>query len=121
MLTSVERMNEEWKGTGRPEIKIGVGINSGEATCGVVGAERRLEYTVIGDTVNLASRLESATKDVGVSILISEATARLLDDSYEVEALGELKVKGKSANTSIYTVKPKKIDIEKTPPAIDRD
>ena len=108
MLESVRRMNEDWKGTGRPEIKIGVGINSGEATCGVVGASQRLEYTIVGDTVNLASRLESATKDLGVSILVSEATAQLLDDDYETEALGAVKVKGKSANTSVYTVKRKR-------------
>ena len=119
MLRSVRRMNEEWTGTGRPEFKIGVGINSGEATCGVVGAQQRLEYTVIGDAVNLASRLESATKDVGVSIVISEATARLLDDEYEIEALGAVKVKGKSANTSLYTVKSKKTENQKTSPTID--
>jgi adenylate cyclase len=88
----------------RPEIKIGVGIHTGEATCGVVGAERRLEYTVIGDTVNLAARLESTTKEYGVPILLSEATARLLGDDYEARALGEVKVKGKHASTRIYTV-----------------
>ena len=119
MLESVRRMNEEWKGTGRPEIKIGVGINSGEATCGVVGARQRLEYTVVGDTVNLASRLESATKDLGVSIVVSEATAHLLDDDYETQALGALKVKGKSANTSIYTVKRRKTT--NAAPTIDND
>jgi adenylate cyclase len=117
MLDEVERMNEDWKGMNRPEIKIGVGINSGEATCGVVGARQRLEYTVIGDTVNLASRLESVTKEFGVPIIISEATSRLLDEKYEIEALGEVMVKGKSANTSIYTVKRKKA--ETTSPAVD--
>lgn len=121
MLEAVERMNEEWKGTGRPDVRIGVGINSGEATCGVVGAKQRLEYSVIGDTTNLASRLESATKDVGVSMLISEATARLLDDEYETVALGEVKVKGKSANTAIYTVKRKKTENETTSPTAAGD
>jgi adenylate cyclase len=119
MFESVSRMNEEWKGTGRPEFKIGIGINSGEATCGVVGARQRLEYTIIGDAVNLASRLESATKDLGVSMVISEATALLLDDKYELEALGSVKVKGKSANTLIYTVKSKKTKDQKTSPTID--
>lgn len=116
MLESVRRMNEEWNGTGRPVFKIGIGINSGEATCGVVGARQRLEYTIIGDTVNLASRLESATKDVGIPLIISEATARLLDANYETQALGEVKVKGKSANTSIYTVKRKKTEDEMNSP-----
>lgn len=104
MLEEVESMNEAWKGMDRPIIKIGCGVHTGEATCGVVGGERRLEYTLIGDTVNLASRLESTTKEFAVSILISESTARLLDDRYELRPLGEVKVKGKTINTPVYTV-----------------
>lgn len=104
MLDEVERMNKDWEGTGRPVVKIGCGIHTGEATCGVVGAERRLEYTVIGDTVNLSARLESTTKEFGVPILISEATARLLDDKYEVKPLGEAKVKGKTKSTTVLTI-----------------
>lgn len=109
MLEEVERINEDWAGTDRPRIAIGVGVHTGEATCGVAGAEQRLEYTVIGDTVNLSARLESTTKEFGVPILISEATAERLDDEYETEALGEVKVKGKTMNTSVYTVRKKAI------------
>ncbi len=108
MLEEVERMNEAWKGIDRPIIKIGCGIHTGEATCGVVGGERRLEYTIIGDTVNLASRLESTTKEFAVPILISEPTAKLLDDKYELRPLGEVKVKGKTVNTPVFTVERKK-------------
>jgi adenylate cyclase len=108
MLEEVEQMNTAWRGTGRPIIKIGCGIHTGEATCGVIGAERRLEYTVIGDTVNLSARLESTTKELRVPILISEPTARLLDDHYELRALGEVKVKGKTVNTRVFTVERKK-------------
>ncbi len=108
MLAEVERINEEWKAKERPDIAIGVGINTGEAHCGVIGAEQRLEYTLIGDTVNLASRLESATKDFGVPLIISDATARFLGDDYEMRPLGEAKVKGKSINTLVYTVTGKK-------------
>ena len=117
MLAEVQRINEEWKGTGRPHIAIGVGIHTGEATCGVVGAERRLEYTVIGDTVNLAARLESTTKEYAVPILISEATARLLGDKYETRALGEVKVKGKHASTRIFTVLSRDAKAETRTPA----
>jgi class 3 adenylate cyclase len=108
MLAAVERMNKEWANSARPVIKIGVGIHTGEATCGVVGAERRLEYTLIGDTVNLASRLESTTKELGVPILVSEQTCKYLGDEYELRALGEVKVKGKTQNTKVYTVSQKK-------------
>src|SRR6185295_6272014 len=104
MLAEVEKMNADWTNSGRPVIKIGVGIHTGEATCGVVGAERRLEYTLIGDTVNLSARLESTTKELGTSILISETTAGLLNGDYEVLPLGEVKVKGKTVNTAVFTV-----------------
>jgi len=104
MLVAVERMNVEWQDTGRPIIKIGVGITTGEATCGVVGAERRLEYTIIGDIVNLSARLEATTKEYGVPLLASEPTALLLDDTFEKRALGEVKVKGKNTSTRIFAV-----------------
>ena len=104
MLEEVERLNKDWANTGRPVIKIGVGIHTGEATCGVVGAERRLEYTLIGDTINLTARLESTTKELGVSILISETTASFLGDEYDVRPMGEVKVKGKTINTKVCTV-----------------
>jgi adenylate cyclase len=112
MLEAVELMNKDWEGTGRPEIKIGCGIHTGLATCGVVGAERRLEYTVIGDTVNLSARLESTTKEFGVPILISEPTAKLLGDEYEIKPLGEAKVKGKTKSTTVMTVARKKAKAE---------
>ena len=104
MLDEVERMNDAWKGSGRPVVKIGCGIHTGMATCGVVGAERRLEYTVIGDTVNLSARLESTTKELGVTILISESTATLVANDYDVRPMGEVKVKGKTQNTTVFTV-----------------
>jgi adenylate cyclase len=104
MLKAVRSMNEEWKQLNRPIIRIGVGIHTGEATCGVIGAEHRLEYTVIGDAVNLAARLEATTKDFDVSIVLSQATAALLGDIHALRALGEVKVKGKTKNTAIYTV-----------------
>ncbi|MDT4896882.1 MAG: adenylate cyclase [Acidobacteriota bacterium] len=111
MLSEVERINEDWAGTDRPQLAIGVGIHTGVATCGVAGAEQRLEYTVIGDTVNLAARLESTTKEFVVPILISEATAERLEGEYETEPLGEVKVKGKTMNTAVYTVRKKAAEI----------
>lgn len=105
MLAQVEEINKDWEGTGRPHIAIGVGVHTGVATCGVVGAEGRLEYTIIGDTVNLASRLESTTKEKGVPILISDVTARLLGVDYETKPLGDVKVKGKNESTPVLTVK----------------
>jgi adenylate cyclase len=118
MQAEVKRLNQEWEGTGRPQIAIGVGIHTGDATCGVVGAERRLEYTVIGDTVNLAARLETTTKDYAVGILISDATASLLGDGYTVRALGDVKVKGKMTKSRIFTVTQMKQQEVETPLAV---
>jgi len=107
MLEEVGRLNEDWAGSARPHIAIGVGIHTGEATCGVVGAPGRLEYTIIGDTVNLSARLESATKDAGVSLLVSDSTAERLGVDYEMEPLGDVKVKGKTESTTVFTVRQK--------------
>ncbi|HYH87032.1 MAG TPA: CHASE2 domain-containing protein [Pyrinomonadaceae bacterium] len=112
MLEEVETMNKEWEGMGRPHIAIGVGIHTGEAMCGVVGAPGRLEYTIIGDTVNLSARLESTTKEAGVPLLVSDSTAELLGVDYDTQPLGDVKVKGKTISTSVFTVKPKKITQE---------
>ncbi|TGM63055.1 adenylate/guanylate cyclase domain-containing protein [Leptospira meyeri] len=73
MLSELAQWNEDRKKLGESEIKIGVGIHTGEVFCGSIGSEERMEYTVIGDTVNAASRIESACKDLGVTFLISEA------------------------------------------------
>jgi adenylate cyclase len=104
MIAEAGRISSDWMASGRPEIKIGAGIHSGKATCGVVGAEERLEYTVIGDVVNLASRLESQTKELKVALLISEATLRLIGEHYVAENLGEITVKGKQQPVRVFTV-----------------
>ncbi|MBC7929808.1 MAG: hypothetical protein H7Z38_04495, partial [Rubrivivax sp.] len=112
MLEEVETMNKEWEGMSRPHIAIGVGIHTGEAMCGVVGAPGRLEYTIIGDTVNHTARLESTTKEAGVPLLVSNTTAELLGVDYDTQPLGDVKVKGKTISTSVFTVRPKKITKE---------
>lgn len=107
MLEEVKKINREWLGTGRPEIAIGVGIHTGEATCGVVGSQQRLEYTIIGDTVNLAARLESKTKEIKAlhaALLLSEGTAKYLDNQYTLCRLGEVEVKGKNEKITVFTI-----------------
>ncbi|HET7341502.1 MAG TPA: CHASE2 domain-containing protein [Methylomirabilota bacterium] len=87
-------------------IRNGVGINTGEAVVGTMGSRQRLEYTAIGDTINLGARLESLTKEYGVSIIISEYTKQLLKGEFMTRELGEVTVKGKTQPVKIFGVLP---------------
>ena len=85
-------------------LQCGVGINTGVAIVGTVGSEQRLEYTAIGDTINVGARLESLTKDLGVTILISEATYLEVKDLFVTQDLGEQRIKGKDIPVRVYSV-----------------
>ncbi len=100
----VKPLSEKFKAKYGLELKCGVGVHTGDAVVGTIGAEQRLEYTAIGDTINLGSRLESITKDYHVSIVISESTQEELKGEFLTRYLGEVKVKGKEIAVKIYTV-----------------
>ena len=102
-LRALEKLNKKWQDQGRPALGIGIGINFGEVFAGNIGSDRRLEYTVIGDAVNTASRLCSSAG--ANEILISEAFYRLLKTPPKVEALEPLEVKGKAKKVPVYRVK----------------
>ena len=100
--TNMEELNTEFAAQGLPPIKIGIGINSGDAIIGNMGSEQRFDYTAIGDAVNIAARLESGTKAAGVDILIGESTAR--NACSELHLLPPIEAKGKSAKLQVYTI-----------------
>ncbi len=106
--TAVEQLNalgslrEKWRKEKLPEIGIGVGIHTGEAIIGNMGSEDRFDYTAMGDTINLGSRLEGLTKQYGVSIIISEATYKIVKDEFKCRKLDAVKVKGKKISVVIY-------------------
>jgi adenylate cyclase len=94
MHDELERLNEELKSEGAPQMNIGIGINTGEVVVGNIGSDRRMDYTVIGDHVNLASRLQVLNKDFGTEIIISEFTAKAAG-GLETRDLGDVNIRGK--------------------------
>ncbi len=105
MIDGLHRFNKKQKELGKPEFKIGVGINYGTVTVGNIGTEKKMDYTVIGDMVNLASRLEGLTKRYGEEIIIAESLFPYVKDTLPWRLLDTVAVKGKTKGVRIFTVR----------------
>ena len=104
MIEMVRLFNHEQQSLGKPTIRIGIGIASGEVVAGYTGTNERATYTCVGDTVNLAARLEEHTKTAKRAILIDGATRAELDDSINAHPLGAVLLKGKAAPVDVFAL-----------------
>jgi adenylate cyclase len=104
MMESLDEFNREIVAEGIPPFGMGLGINTGTVVVGNMGSSQRFDYTCLGDSVNLASRLEGQSKPYGVRIILGSRTAELVRDSYPVAELDCIAVKGKTEGVRIYTL-----------------
>ncbi len=105
MTEALDEFNGHQRAAGKPEFKIGVGINYGVVTVGNIGCDKKMDYTVIGDTVNLASRLEGLTKPYHQPLIFSEFLYSRIKDSFPCRLLDTVAVKGKKKGVRIYTAR----------------
>jgi class 3 adenylate cyclase len=102
MIEMVAQFSDEQRAAGKAPIRIGIGIASGNVVAGYTGTEARATYTCVGDTVNLAARLEAHTKEAGVPLLVDERTRSRLPPNLQLKSLGDVQFKGKSAAVPVF-------------------
>ena len=105
MQEELALLNVQLSAEGLPRINIGIGINTGEALVGNMGSDQRFDYSVIGDAVNLAARLESSSKTLGKTLVIGEDTVKAAKLNYNFEYIDQITVKGKTEEIKVYTHK----------------
>lgn len=120
MRRALADFNRQQAATEMPELQVGFGIATGEVVAGNVGSSRKLEYTVIGDPVNLAARLQELTPELGAEILLSPDTARQARDVARLRSLGEIEIRGRAQPVEVYAAEealeePRAADMKVTP------
>ena len=113
MIKKLKELQKKWQKEKFPEIKIGIGINTGHAVIGNMGSYERFDYTAIGDAINLGARLEGLTKKYGTNIIISENTKKKISKKFITRKLDLVKVKGKKKPVKIYELICRKEDLTK--------
>jgi adenylate cyclase len=114
MRTALQDLNEQWSAQGLPPLALGIGIHQGEAIVGNIGSTSQMQFTAIGDTVNTSARLEGATKQYGVDLLISETVHEQVKERFVTRSADLVQVKGKTIPVALFTVL---TDLTQPPPA----
>ena len=104
MRSALQKLNEGWRAQGRMGIGMGIGINHGDVIVGNIGSQERMDPTVIGDAVNLASRLEGLTRVYGIDILVGASAAELVRDEFHLRSVARVQVKGKTKPVDVFTL-----------------
>jgi adenylate cyclase len=104
MHQALRELNQRWQAAGLPVLRMGIGMHSGEVFVGNVGGAAKLKYAVVGDSVNVTARLESLTKDLGTTMLMTQEMRALLGARVEVKDWGEMLVRGRTRPLHVYEV-----------------
>ena len=103
MRTALARLNADWKTRGLPELAVGFGVNHGDAIVGNLGCEAKMEVSVLGDAVNLGSRIEGLTKEYGLDLCLGESVAPLVRETFILRSVDLILVKGKTQPVEVFT------------------
>ncbi|WP_295639275.1 adenylate/guanylate cyclase domain-containing protein [Novosphingobium sp.] len=104
MIDALVAINARRCARGAPELRLGLGVTTGEVVAGTIGSPKRMDYTVIGDSVNLASRLQELTRDYSIDLLVCERTASLVEGRFKVRLVDRIRVRGRATACAIYAV-----------------
>jgi len=105
MQDKLRELNEIWKAEGKPNLEIGIGISTGEVVVGNIGSEKRMDYTVIGQDVNYATRIETLTKELSCNILVAESTYEKVKDFVLAENFGPIPIRGSNVRMNVYGIR----------------
>jgi adenylate cyclase len=104
MKVELEKLNQNWRGRGLPELKIGIALNHGEVVVGNIGSPQRMEFTVIGDAVNVSWKLQEMTKQFGSDVIVSKAVAGLVLEHFDLRPLGNVRLQGMQDLFEIFAI-----------------
>jgi adenylate cyclase len=104
MHAELARLNEGWRARGLPELRVGIAVNQGEVIVGNIGSQQRMEFTVIGDAVNVTWKLQELTKELGCGLIVCENVAPLLVEDFELKSVGRATLPGHTATEEVFAV-----------------